>query len=376
MIQSIKNICAERGVDLNDTVYGNSSPKMLDFKIISGDFYELKDRDCGKKILCYKNCLEILDFSMIKEQLPQLEKVRFSKRDSFPYFSAGLCDMKRIIDRGEKVAVEGGPCLFGTNEVMIEVIRKDGRRDCFDYNTGKAYLENEQDGKDMDFAAYINAYAKEIHTIHFDNKKIGITPQEWAFMKYPFEIAEAIEAPLVIPIPDMSYLKYLSAVLKNTDEIVRRNAIEEFCHVEYEITDLYLNMIEQMRTLYQSVRCEVVHARDKQLCEKYYEARSPYMERNKVIRNLTAIPEKLESVKDYVSMPALPFYLFGINNVIEVDSMDETDSFRKCRKSHKGALNLSCILFPELLSTDMVHTIFDAPWDRKEYGRYEMVRES
>lgn len=135
-------------------------------------------------------------------------------------------------------------------------------------------------------------------------------------------------------------------------------------------------MIEQMRTLYQSVRCEVVHARDKQLCEKYYEARSPYMERNKVIRNLTAIPEKLESVKDYVSMPALPFYLFGINNVIEVDSMDETDSFRKCRKAHKGALNLSCILFPELLSTDMVHTIFDAPWDRKEYGRYEMVRES
>lgn len=374
MIQSIKNICTERGVDLNDTVYGNSSPEMINFKIVSGDFYEFKDKACGKRILCYKNCLEILDFPMIKEQLPQLDKVRFSKRDSFPYFSAGLCDMKKIIGRGEKVAVEGGPCLFGTNEVIIEVIRKDGRRDYFDYNTGKAYLEYKQDEKDMDFADYINRNPEEIQTIHFDNKKTGITPQEWAFMKYPFEIAEAMDAPLVIPIPDMSYLKYLSAVLKNTEEAVRRNAIEEFCHVEYEITDLYLDMIEQMRGLYRGVPCEVVHARDKQLCEKYYEARSSYMDRNKVIKNLTTIPEKLESVKDYVSMPALPFYLLGIHNVIEVDSMDETDSFKKCRRAHKGILNLSCILFPELLSTDLVHTIFDAPWERKEYGRYEMDR--
>ena len=207
-----------------------------------------------------------------------------------------------------------------------------------DYNTGKSYREQGQEDEKVDFANYIMLHAKEIKALHFENKKTGLTPQEWAFIKYPFEIARELSAPLVIPIPDMSYAKYLTAVLQEVDPVVRENALAEFREVAHEICDLYLELIEQMKSLHKNVRCEVVHERDQALCQRYYDARSVYMDRNKVIRNLTGIPEKLESVKDYVSMPALPYYLFGINNVIEVDSMDETDSFRKCRKAHKGKL--------------------------------------
>ncbi|MGM9579995.1 MAG: hypothetical protein ACI3U2_02010 [Anaerovibrio sp.] len=370
MITSIKDICAVRGVSVQDTVYENSSQEVLDFKVLSGDFYDFADTGDGKKILRYKNCLDILDFAMIKEQLPLIANIQYSKRESFPYFSAGLAEIKQKITMGEQVAVEGGPCLFGTNEVMIEVVRKDGRKDYFDYNTGKSYLGEDQEGNELDFVGFIRLHGLEIKAVHFENRKAGLTPQEWAFIKYPFEIARELAAPLVIPIPDMSYAKYLTAVLQDVEEVVRKEALAEFRAVGYAISDLYLDLIAQMKALHQNVRCEVVHERDKEICQKYYEARTPYMSRTKVARNLTGIPEKFESVKDYVSMPALPYYLFGINNIIEVDSMDETDSFRKCRRAHKGTINLACILFPELLSTDKVHSIFDAPWDMKEYGQY------
>ncbi|MGN0318335.1 MAG: hypothetical protein ACI4E1_10450 [Lachnospira sp.] len=370
MITSIMDICADNGMNLKDTVYANSYKKMLEFKIVSGDFYEFAQNKDGKNVLLYKNCLEITDFPLLKEQLPQLAGVNYSIRDELPYFTSGLEELAEKISLGEKVAVEGGPCLFGTDEVLVEIIRKNGKKDYFDYNTGKSYFEHEQEEDNTDFGEFVKAHAGKIQALHFRNRKAGLTPQEWAFIKYPFEIANAFSAPLVIPIPDMSYVKYLKAVLNDVDDKVRNDAIEEFRQVEYEISDLYINVIDRMRNLHKNVHCEVVHERDKELCRKFYEARSVFMERNKIARNLTGIPEKMESVRDYVSMPALPYYLYGINNVIEVDSMDEADSFRKCRKAHKGKLNLSCILFPELLSTDKVNTIFNAPWDRKEYGKY------
>lgn len=369
MIQSIREICAEKGVDINDTVYADSFCGMLDFQIVSGRFYELIEKEDGCQFLRYKNCLDVVDFPMLREAIPKLSQIRFPKRESFPYFTAGLEEIAKKIMQGEPVAVEGGPCLFGTNEVMIEILRKDGCRDYFDYNTGKSYLAGDTEIEE-DFSAYVKRHAENIRQLRFENRKKGLTPQEWAFIKYPFEIAAALDAPLAIPIPDMSYRKYLKAVLAELPEDIREQALSQFRQVEYEISDQYLELIQQMQSSYPGVFCQVVHDRDQELCSKFYQGREPFVERNKILRTLTAIPERMEPVKDYVSMPALPYYLWGITNVIEVDSMDEADSFRKCRKAHKGTLTLACVLFPELLSKDRIHTIFDAPEDRKEYGNY------
>lgn len=370
MITSIADICKEKGVRLENTIYGQSCRQMLDFKIVSGDFFDFAKRENGKYALRYKNCVEILDFPMLTGLLPQFGDIKDSMREKMPYFAAGILDIAKKIGAGEKAAVEGGPCLFGTDEVRVEVIEKSGKRDYFDFNTGKSYLEHGNLEENKDFREFVTSHARQIQAVHFKNRKAGLTPQEWMFIKYPFAIAKAISAPLVIPIPDMSYLKYLDAVLKDADEKVRQEALDEFRFVGYEISNLYLELIDRMRALYKEVRCEVIHGRDARLCKKYYEARIPYIERNKVVKSLTGIPQKVEAIKDYVSMPALPYYLFGIDNVIEVDSMDETDSFRKCRKAHKGTVTLSCILLPELLSKDKAHTIFDAPWTGKEYGNY------
>lgn len=372
MITSITEICEKKGIPTGDTCYRHSCREMLDFRIVSGDFYDVSRNADGDSILLYKNCVEILDFPMLTRQLPQLADIQYPIREELPYFTAGLSELARRIAAGEPVAVEGGPCLFGTDEVRVEVIRKSGQRDQFDYNTGKSYLTHGSEAQDMDLREFVSIYGGEIQSVHFENHKPGLTPQEWAFLKYPFEIAAALSAPLVIPIPDLSYIKYLDAVLRPVEQRVRQQALEEFRSVSHSICDLYLDVIARMGTQYPHTRCQVVHDRDRELCARYYAAREPFMERGKTLRTLTGIPEKLESVKDYVSMPALPYYLYGIENVLEVDSMDETDSFRKCRKAHKGKLNLSCILFPELMARDKVHTIFDAPRQEKEYGKYDV----
>ena len=369
MVTSIDKLCVENNLKLSETAYYKSRKEMLDFRIVSGNYYEFFKKG-EKNILKYKNSVEIMDFPMLVEAIPCLSSIDYIKRNDFPYFTSGLIEIAEKIERGEPVAVEGGPCLFGTDEVTVEVVMKHGNRIFFDYNTGKSYQDGGGIEGTADFREFALSHGEEIREIHFQNKKTDLTPQEWAFIKYPFEIAKAMQAPLVIPIPDFSYMKYLNAVLNNVDKKVKIAAMEEFREQAHKITDLYLELISRMQKLHNGIRCEVVHDREKGLCRKFYESRSPYIERNKVLRSLTGIPEKLESIKDYVSMPALPFYLFGINNVVEVDSMDETDSFRKCRKAHKGKLNLSCILFPELLAEDSVHTIFNAPFSRKEYGNY------
>ena len=66
-------------------------------------------------------------------------------------------------------------------------------------------------------------------------------------------------------------------------------------------------------------------------------------------------------------MPALPYYIYGIKNIVQVDSIDETDSYRKCRLAHKNVMELSGILYPERISRDGENAIFFTTPAYKEY---------
>ena len=367
---SIFDILNKNNIRLEDTVYKDTPQKVLDFRIVSKDHYEpFADRN-GIYSIRYKNTADITDFYNITKILPEFSGINYSDKYDLPYFTSGLENLVRSRQNGEKTAVEGGPCLFGTDEVLVIVNRNNGQTDYFDYNTGKSYSLRTRGAHDYDLGSFMLEHGPEVEDIQFENRKTGLTPQEWIFIKYPFEAASVLDAPLVIPIPDMSYVKYLDAVLKYTSSSVREKALNDFRGISHEICDKYLHIIDKFKKIYSNVSCEVVHERNSALLDAYYKARSPYIERNKVLRSLTQIPEKCESVKDYISMPALPYYLYGIKNILEIDSMDETDSYRKCRKAHKGTINLSCLLLPEFLSKDKTHTIFDAPADLKEYGEY------
>ena len=374
MEYTIHEMIARQGRVLAETDYARSNPDMLDFRLFSGDFYEWNG---GK--LRFKECVDVMDFEQLAEAFPPFGGIRHKSREKFPYFTSNLDGLLSARERGEAIAVEGGPCLFGEHEVTVSVRLKDGKTRLFDYANGKAYMNGgrEDSGEADGFSEketltdYLRRNGGQAERISFQQKKEGLTPQEYLNLRYPFEVAAALGGPLVIPVPDMSYRKYLLYSLDYVSEDIRKRALEEFDAILNRIADLYLNAVEKLQARFQIKRFVCVHRRDPATLERWYDKRAAYIERGKVLRSLTRLPEKVEPIKDYISMPALPFYLFGANNILEVNSVDETDAFRKCRKAHKNALQMGCILFPELLSGDGVHTLYNAPPQWKEYGNYD-----
>lgn len=66
-------------------------------------------------------------------------------------------------------------------------------------------------------------------------------------------------------------------------------------------------------------------------------------------------------------MPALPYSLYGITDAIQVDSLDELDSYHRCRRAHRRVPNLVWMFYPKRLSKDGEHTIFQAAQAYIEY---------
>lgn len=366
MITSLQQILKKDKTEKQDTVYRKTNMEVLKFQIVAGDFFEIIQNRYKEKKLKYKNSVSASDFKGIIRKVPALAEADFPGKDIMPFFTEGMGRLQSAIKEGRPVAVEGGPCLFGVDEVEVEIRTKDGRSRTFDYCTGKRYgMVTDTTADNME--SFFENCADQIEDVVFHDHKQGITSQEYESIQYVFEAARVLHGMAVIPLPDMSYSKYLSAVLGKLDSGQKEEIMEAFHRVSWRISDLYIDLINRMEKAYPEVKCVIVHERDQELCNRFYEERKPYIERNKILRMITNMPNRKESVKDYISMPALPYYLLGIRDILEIDSVDETDSFRKCAKAHKGAINLSCILYPERLSRDGKNTIYQTKREYKEY---------
>lgn len=366
MITSLQQILKKDKTEKQDTVYQKTNLEVLKFQIVAGDFFEIIQNRYKEKKLKYKNSVSVSDFKGIIRKVPALAEADFPGKDSMPFFTEGLGRLQSALKEGRPVAVEGGPCLFGVDEVEVEIRTKDGRSRVFDYCTGKRYGV-ETDGTSDNMETFFEEHSDKIDEVLFHDHKQGITSQEYESIQYVFEAARVLHGTAVIPLPDMSYSKYLSAVISKQGDAQKEKIMKDFHRVSWRISDLYIELIRNMARDYPEVPYVIVHERNQKICEQFYEGRRSYIERNKILRLITNMPNRKESVKDYISMPALPYYLLGIRDILEIDSVDETDSFRKCAKAHKGVINLSCILYPERLSKDGKNTIYQTERRYKEY---------
>ena len=374
MFYTIRGLLSDRGIRVEDTQYRSCPKEMLDFKIASGDFYEIPDFEQG--ILRFKNTANLLGFDHIAEILPEIGRMDFPDGAHFPYCCENLGVIEQaLVEHPNEVSVEGGPCLFGEHEVTAFVTLTDGKECAFDYSTGKAYNPgqvNEYAAFDslggQDLANYVKANAPAVHRIRFETGKTGLTRQEYLHVFFPFATAAALGTALVLTLPDMSYRKYLDYALQDLPAPLNMKARMDFEEILYGISDMYLELIGRLQERFHIQKLAVVHDRNKERVKTFEEARRPYIERKKILHALTRNPSKLEAIKDYISMPALPYYLFGAKTILEVNSMDETDSYRKCKRAHRDTLDLGCLLFPELLSCDHKTTLYCAPLECKGYG--------
>lgn len=376
MQYTIREMVEKHGRSLESTDYINSNPTMLDFRLISGDHYDWNTLRGEGGRLRFKESVDVLDYDQVVTEFPAFSAVKYKSREIFPYFADNLDLLNKAVNNGETVAVEGGPCLFGAHEVDVLVYTDDGKVHKFDYACGKIYLNDSSFSASNDsdtLAQFVLRNGTHVVKIDFEQHKKDLTSQEYLQLRYPFEIASALKGPLVIPLPDMSYRKYLVATLETVSDEIRRKALSDFDEILKNIDGFYLNEIDLLQKHFQIKDFACLYLETVDWLDVWYEKRVKYIDKIRFLKSLTKRKESLESIKDYVTMPALPFYLFGSEYILQVDNVDETDSYRKCKRQHKSAFKMGCILTPELLSKNDVDIVYNAPLEFKNYGVYERV---
>lgn len=317
------------------------------------------------ELLAYKNTVCVGSFTDLERQIPLLSGLKLPWVRQMPLLLANIKSVCKAVEEGQAIGLVGGPCLFGTYEVEIQVRHKDGSVYSYDFSSGRHYDGRKNGG--MDFADHIERYCKDIADIDFHNWKKGVTTQEYDSLEVVFAFGAVLGAKVAIPIPDISYLKYLSTVITPMKQEFRMTVLERFRVHTRKIADMYLKLIGSMQNKYPEVEVQVLHERNEELCSIFHEEREKYFRKSGLIHRMTARRQKTDAIFDYISMLALPYYIWGTPQVIQIDNLDETDSYRKCRKVHKDAFSLSAVLYPERLSADGKETIFNAALEYKEY---------
>lgn len=320
---------------------------------------------CDRRLLVYKDTVCLGSFADLEYQVPSLKNVRLNWIRRMPLLLRNIESIHNAVRKKLPIGLVGGPCLFGRYEVEIIVQHEDGSRFSFDFSSGRHHDRLGQ--KTFEFADHVEQNAQKIQSLHFINRKRGVTVQEQESLEVLFDVGNVLGAKVAVPIPDISYLKYLSTVIAPLDNAIKSQALKEFRAEAHKIADMYLSRIEKLKCRYPDVEVRVLHERDMQACEIFHTAREAFFQNSGLIHRLTAKREKTDAVFDYISMLALPYYFWGTPQVIQIDNLDETDSYRKCRKVHKDAFSLSAILYPEKLCANGEQTIFNAPLEFKGY---------
>ncbi len=316
--------------------------------------------------LKYKNTVAVSTMQNLKGIFPKLDAIPFPEIDRMPWFVSNIKGLLEAEERGGEIGMVGGPCLFGVDEVLIHLDMADGKRVSFDCSCGRRCL-SEAGPEQQTLEDFVLEYGGSIREVVLDNRKWGITRQEYDGIRYLFAFASVFHARTVIPLPDMSYFKYMESDLQGMEPVQKDAVMTEFRNICYDISDMYLDIISKVAAQYPDVEYQVMHHRSEGLLELFYRQREKYIKKSSYMRKITNISGKKDAVIDYITMLALPWYLYGTRNVVQLDSVDETDSGRKCSKIHRADLELTQILYPEYLSRDMIHTIYNAPHDYKDY---------
>lgn len=372
MIQMIKN---SKNQMLNGRLKEVRKSKRAAQSLYNGRLYNIekqcivevmgKEKKFSHEIIWYKKTAYLTTIRNLSLSVPALRMIQNNQLNEIPLFSANMNLIEHALHQKRLIAVEGGPCLFGNDEVIIEVTHQDNNVYFIDF-AGPRYFEDDKTAS-ADLDAHVRHHAKEIANIRFINKKKSITRGEQNAILHVFAIANVLKARAVIPIVDMSYRKYMSNALKNLDESLRFRVEQEFQKIVYGISDLFLTLIDQVKEAYPNVQVEVLHERNRGLCEMFEEKRQPWLNRYKKLDEITTNDARRQSIIDYVTMPALPFYRWGICDILQVDCISEIDSFRRCRNIHNNDINLSGIFYTEQVSLDKVHSDYSAKHEYKDY---------
>ena len=318
-----------------------------------------------EQVFWYKNTVylsTIQNLSMIIEKLVNIKNKQIC---GMPFFVSGIKLLQQAILAGNPIGVEGGPCLLGHDEVMIDVVHCDKKVFRFDFAAPRAF-ETEEKFED-DLYKHVEANANEIIDIKFINKKNNLTKGDFHGLLFVFEFAQALDAKAVIPLVDMSYRKYIQKICESLEETLKTKTEKAFQELIYKVSDIFIESIATLKEHYPKVEIAILHERNETFCNTFYNRRNSYLENYKNLETITSEEVKRESIIDYVTMPALPFYKWGIHDIVQIDCISELDGFRRCKKIHRNDINLSGFFYSETLSLDKKHSDYSSKFMNKKY---------
>ncbi|MDR3332579.1 MAG: hypothetical protein LBT08_08115 [Synergistaceae bacterium] len=325
-----------------------------------------------KRAITYKNTVLCNTLKNMESLLPELAGMDAGRLGRIPVFTSGFPRLTERLDAGARIAVVGGPCLLGTGEMTIHVKRRDGRSFRFDFNTRGAAGHQPDDADAM--GKFFMENAETVVDVSFENMKERLTLQDYESLRIPLEFGRVLDAPVAIPLPDVSYMKYIEAATAPLERSIRERATGDFVLEMHRVSDLFIGVIEDLARRLGQTKLEIVHDRNKMALGAFYSGRAPFYKEEggfvssyRGLKTVTGQPNMMESVVDYIFYPALPKYLWGIDDILQVDSLNETDSHSKCMYAHGAAASFYGALYPESLGKSGACAVSKAGVQDKEY---------
>ena len=330
-------------------------------------------KECGIDVSQDLKCIKARGIALcntiedIVEILPKL-KGTYLNRNSIPIFSYNLRAFADRLEDGNS-AIEGGPCIIGVDEVFFCLVYRNDQRRYFDIMTGfedgpkNTYLPQRYDLVDI-----IARDRRDIVDIEIHTKHSGPTLQNAIELYRLMLIAKRIDIPLVISLPDESYKKQLLSVmnpLRSADKVSK-----ELHKLLYGIVDEFLNLIAAINQILKLEKLEVLHSRNTKLIEVFYQKRS---EVASSVGNITDIQVKKEAIIDYICLPAVPNFIWGTNNILEVNNIMELESLKAAMKFFPK-IYFSALVFPYIPDVHNHSSMYHGKSRDKVFldGQYDM----
>ncbi|MDR2468844.1 MAG: hypothetical protein LBD22_07790 [Spirochaetaceae bacterium] len=308
--------------------------------------------DTLPEFITYKNHLALNTYETIASFIPALKELQAEWIWEKPLFTRNIGELSKA----SSLAICGGPCLYGSAEMLVTIKSPSGEQQ-FDYHN---FFYR---AADTEAAAQVFAQATA-NDVKFTPLKRGITPQDYEIFDGLFQLAKILDTPLVVMFPDDAYLKFFDNMIAYRDAETREALHAKYERALYDTCDIYLRYVERFYDHFKPREFAVFHKRNKDLLDLYYKKREPYIQKS---RGVTTNLYKADSILDYISMPALPFYIWNSGTIVNLDSVEETDPMRKCMHCHKGAVNQLPIMMTEKISRNGSTSYYESTLEWKDY---------
>lgn len=317
--------------------------------------------------ISYKSGASAIDIS----EFPEFSQIiaEHSEIALRPWFTGDPEKLRLLLSSERPVGMEGGACLIGNNELCFSLTLKNGENHIFDFNSmrriknGCSVLSSAVSSELYEFVKIHKNSIEAAETICI---KKALSIDEYEEIQFLFALAKVCNAKLVITVPDMSYEKTFLKIFEELPKNIFEPFYKLFMKEVYRICDISLIWIEKFKKNYGMNDAVILHKRNTDAVSCFEESKKLYIN-DYIKRHLTKKTEMEPALLDYICMPAAPFYLWGIKDIIEINRLEEYPSIEKCLNIHRGKISLNYMLYPQRLSKNGKTSCFYAEENFKEY---------